>query len=76
MKHHKSMATKTKAAAPGDKAVEDLNAESLDAAKANKPFTPPPAPAAPAKPVKTTKTTHKKMAKKAPPAAAPADTSK
>jgi hypothetical protein len=74
--HHKKAASKTKteAAKPGDKAVDDLNAESLDAAKANKTFTPPAPAAAPAKPTKPVKAKHKKAAKKAPeeaPAAAP-----
>ncbi len=78
--HHKASAAKKAAPTPaGDKAVDDLNAESLDAAKANKTFTPPAAPA-PAKPAKATKATHhKKVAKKAAPAEAaapPADTSK
>jgi len=74
--HHKKAATKTKteAATPGDKAVDDLNAESLDAAKANKSFTPPAAtPVSDKKPVKATKPLkHKKAAKKEA-AAAPAD---
>jgi hypothetical protein len=60
----------------GDKAVDDLNAESLDAAKANKPFTPPAVtPVSDKKPEKTTKPAkHKKATKKAA-EAAPADAS-
>jgi hypothetical protein len=71
--HHKAKETATKA---GDKAVDDLNAQSLDAAKANKPFTPPTVtPVSDTKPAKATKTTkHKKVSKKAA-ATAPADAS-
>jgi hypothetical protein len=71
--HHK-MATKEKATTAGDKAVDDLNAESLDAAKANKSFSPPTAtPVSDTKPAKSTKPMkHKKVTKKAA-AAAPAD---
>jgi hypothetical protein len=76
--------SKEKPTAAGDKAVDDLNAESLDAAKANKSFTPPAVTkVSDTKPVKATKPMKKKKkaAKKeaeapADAAAAPADTTK
>ncbi len=59
----------------GDSAVEDLNAQSLDAAKSGKSFTPPTTTAKPPAASKaTTKPTHHHhMAKKAAPAAASSD---
>jgi len=76
MHHSKSMHGKGKAKATtkGDAAVEDLNAQSLDAAKAGKAYAPPTTPVATkaAKPAKTSHH-HKKMAKKAADAAPAAD---
>jgi hypothetical protein len=64
---------KAKAATKGDAAVEDLNAQSLDAAKAGKAYAPPTTPVATkaAKPAKTSHH-HHKAAKKAAADAAPA----
>jgi hypothetical protein len=70
--HAMKKVSKEKPTAAGDKAVDDLNAESLDAAKANKSFTPPAVTkVSDKKPVKATKPMKHKKAKKE--AAAPAD---
>jgi hypothetical protein len=70
MMHKASMAPKAEA---GDAAVEDLNAKSLEDAKAGKSFAPPTPTPAPAKPM-AKPMHHHHMAKKpaAPPADAPA----
>jgi len=70
--HAVKKVSKEKPTAAGDKAVDDLNAESLDAAKANKSFTPPAVTkVSDTKPAKATKPAKKKKVKKE--AAAPAD---
>jgi hypothetical protein len=74
-KHHHMMHKSSKAskAEAGDAAVEDLNAKSLDDAKAGKSFAPPtPTPAAEAKPA-AKPMHHHHVTKK--PAAPPADSS-
>jgi hypothetical protein len=60
----------------GNAAVEDLNAQSLDAAKAGKSYTPPTTTPTPPAASKTMSKPmhHHHMAKKAAPAAAPSDT--
>ncbi len=76
--HHKTMhgAGKLAPTKAGDKAVEDLNDASLNAAKTGKPFVAPPTPEAAKKEahMKPAKK-HMKMAKPAAPATPPADTS-
>jgi len=74
-KHHHAMhkASKAPKAEAGDAAVEDLNAKSLDDAKAGKSFAPPtPTPAAESKPMAKPMHHHHAMKK---PAAPPADSS-
>jgi hypothetical protein len=80
-KVHSAKPAAKKGGDAGNSAVEDLNAQSLDAAKAGKSFTPasaaPAKPAAKAKPAKAAKPAkHHKTKKPAPPADAPADAPK
>jgi hypothetical protein len=81
--HAMKKVSKEKPTAAGDKAVDDLNAESLDAAKANKSFTPPAVtkvsdtkPAKATKPMKKKKKAAKKEAEAPADAAPPADAKK
>ena len=81
MMHHQTMHSHGKLAATpaGNKAVEDLNAASLDAAKTGKPFVAPPTPAAAKMTAHTGHKTHhmsKPKGDATAPSAAPDDSSK